>query len=72
MAPRGQFNSNFVVGLWAQRSQVLDFSHYHLQAANQMRGARNSSTSDCISVGPAIAGAFRSDLEVIAFNLSPI
>ena len=38
-----------------------------------MRGrAKLKATSDCVSGRQPIAGTFRSDIEVIAFNLPPI
>ncbi len=74
MALRGQFNRTFVVGLAGATSASLGIFALSL-ASGEIRDegrAKLKATSDCVSGRQPIAGTFRSDIEVIAFNLPPI
>jgi len=74
MIPRGQFNRTFVVGLAGATIASLGFFALSL-AGGEIRDegrAKLKSTSDCVSSRPPIAEAFRSGLEMIASNFSPI
>jgi hypothetical protein len=74
MTPRGQFNRTFVVGLAGGTIASLGLFALSL-AGGEIRDegrTKLTSTSDCVSGRPPIAGAFHSDLEMIASNLSPI
>jgi hypothetical protein len=74
MAPRGQFNRTFVVGLAGATIASLGLFALSL-AGGEIRVEGRTKlkvTSDCVSSRPPIAGAFHSDLEMIASNFSPI
>jgi len=74
MTPRGQFNRTFVVGLAGATIASLGLFALSL-AGGEIRDegrAKLKSTSDCVSSRPPIAGAFHSDLQMIASNFSPI
>ena len=74
MALRGQFNRTFVVGLAGATIASLGLFTLSL-AGGEIRDegrAKLKATSDCVSGRQPIAGTFRSDIEVIAFNLPPI
>ncbi len=73
MARRGQFNRTFVVGLSGATIASLGLLALSL-AGGEIRDegrAKLNSTFDCVSGLPPVAGAFRSDLEMIASNFSP-
>ena len=74
MALRGQFNRTFVVGLAG--ATIASLGLFTLSpAGGEIRDegrAKLKATSDCVSGRQPIAGTFRSDIEVIAFNLPPI
>jgi hypothetical protein len=74
MALRGQFNRTFVVGLAG--ATIASLGLFALPfAGDEIRDegrAKLKATSDCVSGRQPIAGTFRSDIEVIAFNLPPI
>ena len=71
MALRGQFNRTFVVGLAG--ATIASLGLFTLSCAGgEIRGegrAKLKATSDCASGRQPIAGTFRSDIEVTAFNL---
>jgi hypothetical protein len=74
MTPRGQLNRTFVVGLAGATIASLGLFALSL-AGGEIRDegrAKLKSTSDCFPGRQPIAGAFRSDLEMIASNFSPI
>ena len=74
MALRGQFNRTFVVGLAGATIASLGLFALSL-AGGEIRDegrAKLKATSACVSGRQPIAGTFRSDIEVIAFNLPPI
>jgi hypothetical protein len=74
MALRGQFNRTFVVGLAGATVASLGLFALSI-AGGEIRDegrANLKSTSDCVSSRPPIAGAFRSDVEMIASNFSTI
>jgi len=74
MTPRGQFNRTFVVGLAGATIASLGVFALSL-AGGEIRDEGRTKLkvkSDCVSSRPLIAGAFRSDLEMIASNFSPI
>jgi hypothetical protein len=74
MAPRGQFNRTFVVGLAG--ATIASLGLFALSLAGGEIGdegrANLNSASDCVGSRPPIGGAFRSDLEMIASSFSPI
>jgi len=73
MTPRGQFNRTFVVGLAGATIASLGLFALSIPGG-EIRDegpAKLKSTSDCVSSRPPIAGAFRSDLEMIAPNFAP-
>ena len=74
MTPRGQFNRTFVVGLAGATIASLGLFALSIPGGEIRDEGRTNlnSTTDCVSNRPPIAGAFRSDLEMIAFNFSPI
>ncbi len=74
MVRRGQFNRTFVVGLAGATIASLGLFALSL-AGGEIRDegrAKLKATTDCVSGPQPIAGTFRSDIEVIAFNLPPI
>jgi hypothetical protein len=74
MAPRGQFNRTFVVGLAGATIASLGLFALSL-AGGEIRDEGRTKlkvTSDCVLSRPPIAGAARSDLEMIASNFSQI
>jgi hypothetical protein len=74
MVGRGQFNRTFVVGLTGATIASLGLFAISL-AGGEIRDegrAKLKATSDCVSGPQPIAGTFRSDIEVIAFNLPPM
>ena len=73
MAPRGQFNRTFVVGLAGATIASLGLFALSLAGGEiSDGGAKLEATSDCVSIRSPIAGAFRSELKMIASNFSPI
>jgi hypothetical protein len=70
MALRGQFNRTFVVGLAG--ATIVSLGLFTLSRAGGEIGdegrAKLKPTSDCVSGRQPIAAAFRSDIEVTAFN----
>jgi hypothetical protein len=74
MTLRGQFNRTLVVGFAGATIASLGLFALPL-AGDEIRDegrAKLKATSDCVSGRQPIAGTFRSDIEVIAFNLPPI
>ena len=70
----GQFNRTLVVGLAGATIASLGLFALSL-AGGEIRDegrAKLKAASDCVSGRQPIAGTFRSDIEVIAFNLPPI
>ena len=72
MALRGQFNRTFVVGLAG--ATIVSLGLFALSPAGGEIGddgrAELKTTSDCVSGREPIAGTIRSDIEMIAFNLT--
>jgi hypothetical protein len=74
MVPRGQSNRTFLVGLAGATIASLGLFALSL-SGGEIRDegrAKLKATSDCVSGPEPIAGTFRSDIEVLAFNLPPI
>jgi hypothetical protein len=74
MTPRAQFNRTFVVGLAGATIASLGLFALSL-SGGEIRDegrAKLNSTSDCVHSRSPIAGTFRSDLQMIASNFSPI
>jgi hypothetical protein len=73
MTLRGQFNRTFVVGLAG--ATIASLGLFTLsRAGGEIRDegrAKLKTMSACVSGRQPIAGTFRSDIEVIAFNLPP-
>ena len=67
---RGQFNRSFVVGLAG--ATIASLGLFALsRGGGEIRDegrAKHQATSDCVSGQRPIAGTFRSDIEVVAFN----
>jgi hypothetical protein len=74
MALRGQFNRTFVVGLAG--ATIVSLGLFTLSRAGGEIGdggrAKLKATSDCVSGRQPVAGTFRSDIDVVGFNLPPI
>ena len=74
MALGGQFNRTFVVGLAG--ATIVTLGLFTLSRVGGEIGddgrANLKATSYCVSGRRPIAGTFRSEIEVIAFNLPPI
>jgi hypothetical protein len=66
----GQFNRTFVVGLAG--ATIVSLGLFALSRAGGEIGdggrSKLKATSDCVSGRQPIAGTFRSDIELIAFN----
>ena len=74
MALHSQLNRAFVVGLAGATIASLGLFALSL-AGGEIRDegrAKLKATSDCVSGRQPVAGTFRSDIEVTAFNLQPI
>jgi hypothetical protein len=74
MAMRGQFKRTFVVGLTG--ATIASIGLFALSfTGGEIRDdgrAKLNATSDCVFDRQPIAWTFRSDLEVMAFNLPPV
>jgi hypothetical protein len=74
MVVLGQLNRAFVVGLAG--ATIASLGLFTLsRAGGEIRDdgrGKLTATSDCVSGRQPIAGTFRSDIEVTAFNLPPI
>jgi hypothetical protein len=70
----GQLNRAFVVGLAGATIASLGLFTLSLAGGEIRDDGRGKlkATSDCVSGRQPIAGTFRSDIEVTAFNLPPI
>ena len=72
MALGGQFNRTFVVGLVG--ATIVTLGLFTLSRVGGEIGddgrAELKTTSDCVSGREPIAGTIRSDIEMIAFNLT--